>query len=74
MLKELDVLFNDTPGVYNKHEVKLHINQTQTDRAWSNIPYALRAKVEKEIERLLVITSASAELGLLTGPRVEFSR
>ena len=57
LLREFDILFSDTPGMYNKREVKLHVNPNTKPIALRarHVPYALRSKVEEEIDRLLKI-------------------
>ena len=55
LLREFDILFSDTPGMYNKREVKLHVksNTKPIGLGTRHVPYALRSKVEEEIDRLL---------------------
>ena len=55
LLSKFKELFSDTPGVYNKREVKLHMKQNTRPAAFPArlVPYALKSKVEGEIERLL---------------------
>ena len=51
---EFEELFRDTPGVYNKRRVKLHLEPNTKPIALEarHVPYALKPKVEKEIKRL----------------------
>ena len=55
ILKEFEVLFSDTLGVYNKREIKIHVkpNAKPVALAARHMPYALRPKVEQEIKRLV---------------------
>ncbi|XP_033212171.1 uncharacterized protein LOC117169773 [Belonocnema kinseyi] len=54
MLKEFEKLFSDTPGVYNKRKVKIHIKPNVKPVALGarHMPYALRPKTEQELERM----------------------
>ena len=54
VLSQFKQLFSDTPGVYNKREVKLHVKQNSRPVAVAarHVPYALKPRVEQEIERL----------------------
>lgn len=55
LLSQFEELFSDTPGVYNKREVRLHVKQNARPIAFParHVPYALKSKVEREIERLV---------------------
>lgn len=55
LLNEFETLFSDTPGIYNKREIKIHIKPNVKPIALGarHMPYALRPKVEQEIDRLV---------------------
>ncbi|XP_033228849.1 uncharacterized protein K02A2.6-like [Belonocnema kinseyi] len=55
ILKEFEKLFSDTPDVYNKRKVKIHIKPNVKPVALGarHMPYALRPKTEQELERLV---------------------
>ncbi|XP_046750597.1 uncharacterized protein K02A2.6-like [Diprion similis] len=54
MVSEFNVLFGGTTGLYNKREIKLHVNGNTKPVALRarHVPYTLKIKVENEIERL----------------------
>ena len=54
LITEFRELFSNTAGVYNKREITLHVqpNTKPIALAARRVPYALKPKVEKELERL----------------------
>ncbi|XP_011862768.1 PREDICTED: uncharacterized protein K02A2.6-like, partial [Vollenhovia emeryi] len=55
ILGEFKILFSETPGVYNKREIKIHLKPHVKPVALGarHMPFALRPKVEQEIDRLI---------------------
>lgn len=55
ILGEFSVLFGNTPGLYNKREIQLHIKENTKPIALAarHVPYALKSKVDNEISRLI---------------------
>ncbi|XP_024880616.1 uncharacterized protein K02A2.6-like [Temnothorax curvispinosus] len=55
LLTEFEVLFSNTPGVYNKRSVQIHVNPNTKPVALGarHVPYALKPKIEQELERLV---------------------
>lgn len=55
LLREFEILFSDTPGIYNKREVKLHLKPNTKPIALGarHVAYALKPKLEEEFERLI---------------------
>ncbi|XP_048514943.1 uncharacterized protein K02A2.6-like [Athalia rosae] len=57
LLLEFPQLFGNTPGLYNKRAIKLHLKNNAKPIALGarHVPYALRVKVENEIARLITL-------------------
>lgn len=55
LLTEFRELFSDTPSLHNKREIKLHIKPNTKPVALGarHVPYALKPKVERELEQLI---------------------
>ena len=55
LLSEFGTLFSETPGIYNKREIKLQVKPNTKPVVFRarQVPYAIKPKVEEEIERLL---------------------
>ena len=55
--KEYEILFVNTPGMYNKSTTKIHIKENTRPVALKcrHLAHALKSTVEKEIERLVTL-------------------
>ena len=55
LAREYPVLFSDSPGLYNKSKTKIHMkeNTQPISLKCRHAAYALRPKIEKEIDRLV---------------------